>query len=149
MVGYMNLKDGSRVYFLPGVPMNAGKIENEGDISVEDVLPIVKEEIKEDPDGSIEERVTTILEKYNGRLIDASSVLMYALKQGKFDEFAKRLEESYKDFGHIHPQMMIARTDVTAFFLQMYLDLGTEKQEKVQPTIDFVKKYGPGLIVHP
>ncbi|MEM4271795.1 MAG: hypothetical protein QXD13_01765 [Candidatus Pacearchaeota archaeon] len=115
-VAYVNIQDGARVYLLPNVPVDAGKSESEGQIDLEEIIS----KIPKDAPKSVVDKTRDILGKYRGRLIDAASVLMYALEQGKFDKFAKRLDEMHEDFKNIHPDMMLARTDVTAFFLQIW-----------------------------
>jgi len=147
MTGYVNIDDGRRIYFLPGVPMGAGTIDRDP-MTIDQVLPIVTGEITDDSDGRIEDRVNKILGLYAGRILDVSAVLMYSLEKGRFDEFATRLEEGHKQFSHIPPPLMLARTDVTAFVLQMYFDLG-EAGEDLPPIIEFDKKYGPGMVVNP
>ena len=43
------------------------------------------------------ERTTTIVDSYVGRDSDALSILKYAAEQGKFDEFAGKLEDICRD----------------------------------------------------
>ncbi len=141
--------DGARVYLLPVVPTDAGTIEQEPDISLEEAVSITLKDVSVEQRTKIEGRVTEILRRYDGRVVDASSILTYSLEQGRFEEFAQRLEKDPKEIFRVHPKLRMARTDITAFFMQMYIDLNIGDRKSAEQTIDFDKKYGPGILVHP
>ena len=151
-VQYVNVTDGEisgRVYLLPGVPMDAGKIPSDPAENIDGLVGIVESKIPEDAPADTSKRVESICNSYQGRLMDAASIMMYSLEQGRFDEFAVRLEEGIKEFDHIHPDLRYARTDMTAFMMRMLMDLGIAPPEKAQKAIDFDEKYGAGVFVIP
>jgi len=79
------------------------------------------------------ETANKIVNNYVGRDMDALSILFYAAEQGRFDEFADRLEKHYKEsFQFVHPEarrvadVPLARV-AQGFFLRCYQDLGIRK----------------------
>ncbi|HLC97212.1 MAG TPA: hypothetical protein VJC21_00305 [Candidatus Nanoarchaeia archaeon] len=83
---------------------------------------------------SAKERARNIIEDYKSREIDALSILAYAAEQGRFNEFAKRLEEHHKiNLQYVHPE---ARRTVQVpgtlraerFFVECYGALGIEQK---------------------
>ncbi len=142
-----------RIYLLPGVPFKAGKIPKDPGkkIPKNEVLEIIVEAApKEVFTEGIRERAERILGMYEGRLMDAMSVLLYAVRQERFDEISRRLEDGAREFEHIHPDMRFARTDVTSFFLKLYKDLGIGTGVRQNKEIEFYDRLGrPGLVVYP
>jgi len=138
---YVNAQDGIRVYLLPNVPMDAGEIPTEKGFDLEGA-------VSEFPEAK-QERVRRIGKQYAGRQLDATSILFYAEERGEFDDFARRLESKPKDFEYIHPELMMARTDVTAFFMQMYVDLGIAPEQEAINAKRFKESYGLGVVIHP
>lgn len=134
-------QDGIRLYLLPHVPMDAGEIESEKSFNLEEAVSSFPEELQG--------RVKTIGERYKGRQMDAVGVLLYAHEQERFDEYAKRLEAKPRDFNYIHPDLMMARNDVTAFFLRLYADLGIAPKKEAESSERQVKNYGIGVVVFP
>ncbi len=138
----------ARVYLLPGVPKEAGRIDSEIGVSLDKMLSFLEEKAGISTDSL--KRSKKILEKYKGRLIDTSSILYYANEQNRFDEFAERLEQEYSKLSHIPSDMMFARTDVMAFFHKLYMDLDIGNKKEQKKFINFEKSLGgPGLIVFP
>jgi len=138
---YVNAQDGIRIYLLPNVPMNVGRIESETDFDLEKAVKIF--------DVEKQERVKNIGNLYRGRCLDTLSILKYAEEKGRFEEFEKRLKAKLADFEYIHPDLMMARTDVSLFFLQMYADLGIAPKKELEHSKRQLKQYGPGVIVFP
>ena len=145
---YLNAQNGMKVYLLPNVPMDAGDIPIQNDLSDSDINGFM-EELKFTQEQR--ERARRIVDNYRGRHVDALSVLGYAKEQGDkmFDTFAGKLEERKKDFETIHPNLMYARTDVTAFFLGLLADLGKTPVKEAEAMEKLVKEYGPGVIILP
>jgi hypothetical protein len=145
---YVNAQNGMRVYILPNVPMNAGDVPIQEDLNESDINGFM-EELKFTQEQK--ERARKIVDNYKGRHVDSLSVLGYAKEQGDkmFDTFAGKLEERKKDFETIHPDLMYARTDVMAFFLGLYADLGKAPVKEAEAMEKLVKDYGPGVIVLP
>jgi hypothetical protein len=145
---YLNAQNGMRVYLLPNVPMDAGEIPVQEDLSESKINEFMKE-LKFTQEQS--DRARRIVGDYRGRHTDALSVLGYAKEQGDklFDSFATKLEERKKDFETIHPDLMYARTDVMAFFLGLYADLGKAPVTEAEQMEKLVKEHGPGVIVLP
>jgi hypothetical protein len=135
---YVEAQDNMRVYLLPHVPADAGKIPTEGKFDLEGAVKKFPEEFQE--------RVKKLGEKYRGRQLDTVSILLYAKEQGKFEEYAERLE-SNREFETIHPDLMMARTDVSAFFIRLYADLGIAPIEEAERAERQLKEYGAGVIV--
>ncbi|MFA5176361.1 MAG: hypothetical protein WC413_03845 [Candidatus Nanoarchaeia archaeon] len=80
--------------------------------------------------AGLQERIFKIVECFEGRDLDALSVLIHAAEQGKTEEFLKELESHYKDnLQYIHPE---ARRMITIpgavraerFILDLYEKLG-------------------------
>lgn len=140
-VRYIDIEDEERVYLLPFIPIGY-PVRHECYVDLEG---IVKDEFPQ----VHQERVKKIADKYVGRQLDTTSILLYAEEMGRFDEFAERLESKPKDFAYIHPNLMMARTDVTAFFMQMYADLGIAPREEADEIRKMVEDYGPGIVVSP
>jgi hypothetical protein len=138
---FVPAQDGIRIYLLPNVPMNAGKIPKEGGFDLEGALESF-------PLG-LRERVRKIGIKYQGRQLDATSILLYANERGQFEDYAQRLENKPKDFEFIHPDLMMARTDVTAFFMKLYADLGIAPKAEAESAERQVRDYGAGVVVMP
>ncbi len=136
---YVQAQDGIRVYLLPNVPMDTGEIPTERNFDLEGAVSKFPEEMQE--------RVRRIGEQYVGRQLDATSILLYAEERGKFDDYARRLESKPNDFEVIHPDLMMARTDVTAFFMRLYADLGVAPVEEVERAERQLEDYGKGVIV--
>ena len=83
-------------------------------------LPVIERE-------SAEPRATSIVESYVGADMDALSILSYAADQDRFDEFAEKLEQHYKD------NLKSALEDSS--HVRRLLDLGLERD------IDFCLKF--------
>ncbi|MFH1174343.1 MAG: hypothetical protein V1725_04370 [archaeon] len=137
---YVQAQDGIRIYLLPGIPTDAGELFSEKNFDLESALAGF-------PDGK-KERARAIGKKYAGRQLDALSVLLYAEEQGTFDEYARTLE-SKQDFSSIHPDLMLARTDVTAFFLRLYADLDIAPVAEAERAERQLSEYGVGVVIHP
>ncbi|MBI1968812.1 hypothetical protein HYS49_02780 [Candidatus Woesearchaeota archaeon] len=81
------------------------------------------------------ERARSIIEGYKNREIDALSILAYAAEQGRFDEFAKRLEEHYKNnLQYVHPEarktaQVPGTLRAEIFFLECYGTLGIKPRQ--------------------
>lgn len=138
---YVNAQEGIRIYLLPNVPMDAGKIPTEKGFDLEGA-------VSKFPEG-LQNRARRIGEQYSGRQLDAMSVLLYAKEKGEFDNYAKRLESKPEDFESIHPDLMMARTDVTAFFMRLYADLGVAPVEEADRAERQLRDYGVGILVFP
>ena len=138
---YVEAQEGIRLYLLPNVPMDAGEIPTEKDFDLEGAVSKFPE--------TRQERVRRIGEQYAGRQLDAISILLYAEERGKFDDYARRLESKPKDFEFIHPELMMARTDVTAFFMRLYADLGVAPVEEAERAERQLENYGAGVVVLP
>ncbi len=136
---YVSAQDGMRVYLLPNVPMNVGKIPREKGFDLEKAL--------ESFPTNMRGRVRQIGMKYQGRQLDATSILLYAHERGNFEDYARRLENKPKDFEFIHPDLMMARTDVTAFFMRLYSDLGIAPRAEAERAERQVRDYGIGVVV--
>jgi len=60
--------------------------------------------LPEDQRDSANQRATKIINDYLGREVDTLSVLAYAAEQGRFEEFATKLEGHYKEnLQYVHP----------------------------------------------
>lgn len=81
--------------------------------------------------------------------MDATSILLYTQEKGYFEEYARRLKAKPKDFEFIHPDLMQARTDVSAFFMRLYADLGIAPKEEAERSERQLKDYGVGVVVLP
>jgi len=138
---YVEAQEGIRLYLLPNVPIDAGEIPTEKGFDLEGAVSKFPE--------TRQEKVRRIGEQYAGRQLDAISILLYAEERGKFDDYARRLESKPKDFEFIHPELMMARTDVTAFFLRLYADLGVAPVEEAERAEKQLKNYGVGVVVLP
>ena len=138
---YVEAQEGIRLYLLPNVPIDAGEIPTEKGFDLEGAVSKFPE--------TRQEKVRRIGEQYAGRQLDAISILLYAEERGKFDDYARRLESKPKDFEFIHPDLMMARTDVTAFFMRLYADLGVAPVEEVERAERQLENYGVGVVVLP
>ena len=138
---YVEAQGGIRLYLLPNVPMDAGEIPTEKGFDLEGAVSKFPEELQD--------RSRRIGEQYSGRQLDAMSILLYAKERGKFDDYAGRLESKPKDFEFIHPGLMMARTDVTAFFMRLYADLGVAPVEEAERAERQLENYGVGVVVLP
>lgn len=136
---YVRAQGGIRLYLLPNVPMDAGEIPTEKGFDLEGAVSKFPEEFRD--------RVRRIGEQYAGRQLDATSILLYAEERGKFEEYAKKLESKPKDFEFIHPDLMMARTDVSAFFMRAYADLGVAPVEEAERAERQLENYGVGVVV--
>ncbi len=136
----------ARIYILPGVPLGAGDMPGDR-LEVGDALSFLDENL----DGGIPEyarqRVKNILASYKGRRMDTMFVLRSAIEKNKFEEYADKLEKTFQDFERIPSIMRNARTDISAFFWKLYLELGDAEEEAAASWIDFNNEYGPGLLV--
>ncbi len=131
-----------RVYLLPGVPMDAGEIPKMPDVP--DLKDTINEMFKSEHRATAER----IGREYSGRQIDALSILKYAEGQGSFNEFAKRLDDEMKgSITYMHPDIRYARTDVTAFFMELYADLGIAPRAEAVKQRKIVDDYGAGLVI--
>ena len=138
---YVNAQNGIRIYLLPNVPMDAGEIPVEKGFDLEKAVskfPV-----------NLQERVRRIGQSYNGRQLDATSILLYAHEKDCFEKYASRLENKPDDFKFIHPDLMQARTDVTAFFMRLYADLGIAPKEEAERSERQLKDYGAGVVILP
>ncbi len=140
-VRYVDAQNGIKLYLLPCVPMDAGKIEKEHDFDLEGAIGKFPNELRQ--------KARSIGERYIGRQLDAMSILLYANEREKFDEYAKKLEEKIKDFDYIHPELRLARTDVSAFFFRLYADLGIAPSEEAERAERQLRDYGPAVVVFP
>ncbi|MDO8509447.1 MAG: hypothetical protein Q7S27_07265 [Nanoarchaeota archaeon] len=138
---YVNAQNGIKLYLLPNVPLDAGEIPIEKGFDLEMAVSKFPENLKE--------RVRKIGQSYSGRQLDATSILLYAEEKGSFEEYAKRLESKPKDFEYIHPDLMVARTDVTAFFMRLYADLGVAPKEEAEKSERLLSDYGVGVVMFP
>ena len=138
---YVKAQDGIRLYLLPNVPMGAGEIPTESGFDLEKAVSKFPDE-KQD-------RARRIGQACAGRQLDATSILLYAEEQGRFDDYAKRLESKSQEFKFIHPELMMARTDVTAFFMRLYADLRLAPVEKADRAERQLRDYGVGVVVFP
>ena len=138
---YVEAQEGIRLYLLPNVPIDAGEIPTEKGFDLEGAVSKFPE--------TRQEKVRRIGEQYAGRQLDAISILLYAEERGKFDDYARRLESKPKDFEFIHPELMMARTDVTAFFTRLYADLGVAPVEEAERAERQLENYGAGVVVLP
>ncbi len=82
-----------------------------------------------------------------GRQLDVTSILLYAEENVEFDRYAMRLEARPGYFSFIPPKKRIARTDVTAFILRLYADLGIAPVSEAENAEKLVDEYGAGLVV--
>ena len=138
---YVDAQDGIRLYLLPNVPVDAGEIPVEKGFDLEKAVSTFP--------ANLQERVRKIGQSYNGRQLDATSILLYAQERDCFEEYAKRLEAKPKDFDFIHPDLMQARTDVTSFFMRLYADLGIAPKEEADRSEKQLRDYGTGVVVLP
>ncbi len=90
------------------------------------------------------ERVKSIVISFVGRDMDALSVLALAAEKGKFEEFAERLEQYYKEnLQYVHPEarrmaQVPGAIRAEAFFLNCYESLGIKAQvnhTQIGPTV--------------
>ena len=138
---FVNVQDGIKLYLLPNVPVDAGEIPVERGFDLEKAVSTFP--------ANLQERVRKIGQSYNGRQLDAVFILLYAQERGCFEEYAKRLESKPKDFDFIHPDLMQARTDVTSFFMRLYVDLGIAPKEEAERSERQLRDYGVGVVVLP
>jgi hypothetical protein len=138
---YLDAQRGIKIYLLPNVPMDAGEIQVETGFNLEKAVSMFPTKLKN--------RVRKIAQTYNGRQLDAISILLYAQERGCFENYAKRLESKPKDFEFIHPDLMQARTDVTSFFMRLYADLGIASKEEAKRSERQLRDYGAGVVVFP
>ncbi|MDE1856851.1 MAG: hypothetical protein KGH98_02070 [Candidatus Micrarchaeota archaeon] len=131
-----------RVYLLPNVPVDAGELIPRQDLDRQketEILGKFKPEHKE--------TVKDLWSKYEGESLSAVSVLLYAEERGRFDEFAEKLRKEYdRNIIYMHPDIRTSRTDVMAFFNELYAELGVatvEAADEARKLADF----GPGLVV--
>ena len=77
-------------------------------------------------------RIIKIVNGYAGVDEAALSILAYAAERGKFDEYAKVLEEHFKnELDTVHPDNLVTKRRKTErFFLECYKELGIEPQFK-------------------
>lgn len=91
--------------------------------------------LHEDDKEAARERTKRIVNNYEGRDVDALSVLAYAAEQGRFDEFAGKLEEHYRDsLEYVHPNARkVARIPgavrAEVFFTDCYIELDIEPRK--------------------
>lgn len=140
-IRYVDAQNGIKLFLLPNVPEDAGEIYSEKNFDLEGA-------VSKFPEGE-RNIVRRIGEKYVGRQLDATSILLYAEEQGKFEEYIKKLDTKPKDFEFIHPDLMMARTDVSAFFLRHYANLGIAPNEVAEEAERQLRNYGVGIVVHP
>jgi hypothetical protein len=138
---YVPLNDGIRIYLLPNVPTDAGEPMTSPPFSLEAVIG--------DFEPAHRRRVKQLSGLYKGREIDAAAVLYYAERGGRFDEFAARLQDKPKDFEYIPQSLMAARTDVTAFFMELLADVGVAPPEEAREARLRVEQYGVGVVILP
>ncbi|MCH7568353.1 MAG: hypothetical protein IIA87_02935 [Nanoarchaeota archaeon] len=142
-----------RIYALPGVPFNAGKIERDSladPEKAEEGFSIIRSRMPSDVSGEVVERTRKIFDAYKGRQLDVLSVLCYAFDNDRFEEFASRLENFCSStIKYIHPGVMMARTDVTAFFMKQFIDFGVGDRAEAEWWVDFNERNGSGLLVFP
>lgn len=70
------------------------------------------------------ERVKEIVINYEGQDVNALSVLSYAAKQGRFDEFAAELERFHQEnLQFVHPEARRVHSGTETFFLKCYTSL--------------------------
>jgi len=98
----------------------------------ENILGKLPEDIRE----SVKPRVLKIVNDYVGRDLDALSILAYAAERGMFEEFAKKLEENYKEnLCYVHPEarriIELGGTFRTEhFILDCYKEMGIKPQQQ-------------------
>ncbi|HJX05537.1 MAG TPA: hypothetical protein VJ461_02420 [Candidatus Nanoarchaeia archaeon] len=110
------------------------EVTEEGRITFieKNILGKLPEDIRE----SVKPRVLKIVNDYVGRDGDALSVLAYAAERGRFEEFAKKLEENYKEnLCYVHPEARrilelggAFRTE--QFILDCYKEMDIKPQQK-------------------
>ncbi len=91
--------------------------------------------LPKDSRENAKKRAAKIVTDYVGQDINALSVLAYAAEQGKFEEFAQKLEQHYQDnLQDVHPEARnnaripgAVRTE--KFFSDCYKSLGIEPQQ--------------------
>lgn len=77
-------------------------------------------------------RVNKIVNDFEGRDVDALSILSYATDQGRFEEFAGQLEGFHEEtFQYLHPRTKEpgVHNGVELFFIRCYTSLGVEPRE--------------------
>ena len=92
--------------------------------------------LPEDLRERAKERATEIVNYYVGQEVNALSVLAYAAEQGRFDEFAERLERHYQEsLQYVHPSARriagvpgVLRAE--EFFLGCYQSMGVSPQDQ-------------------
>jgi len=136
----------ARIYLLSsgGVPAYQGSFPKER-LDAGEAWEMVKSRIPPEAEPTIESRAHSILRKYQGRQGETMNVLCHSLDQGRFGEFADRLEQ-YSEINRLPPYVRFARTDVTAFFMRLYDDLGVG-DEVTRWWIKFDKRFGAGIVV--
>ena len=140
-VRYVEAQEGTKIYLLPNVPMDAGEIPTEEGFDLEDAVARLH--------APVQDRGRRIGEQYDGRHLDAMSILLYAQEKERFDEFAARLEAKPDGFSTVHPGLMMARTDVTAFMMRRYADRGGAPEAEAERAERQVRDYGVGVVVLP
>ncbi|MGD0729065.1 MAG: hypothetical protein ABR981_03240 [Candidatus Micrarchaeaceae archaeon] len=133
-----------RIYLLPGVPTNAGALVPRYDVDeskMSEILALFKEDHRK--------KVSELIKLYDGRSADAFVLLDEAEKLDRFDEIAKKLTDYYdSDLKYMHPDMRMSRTDVNAFLIQLYADVGLAPQKDADNAKGLVERYGgAGLMV--
>ncbi|MEK6964305.1 MAG: hypothetical protein AABX70_07810 [Nanoarchaeota archaeon] len=147
--------DGSVIYLLPCIPAD-GTYQPERVTTLEMItegVGFIKEKLPSDEQKEARmSRTRQLLGAYAGRFADTGTVLEAAAEQGRFDYIAKKLEDQLPEIARIPPRLRLARTDVDAFFIGLYLELRLLPEEEVseaQRTIELVREYGPGLRLTP
>jgi|SRR3989344_2502682 len=94
----------------------------------------IADKLPEEQRKSASSRANKIADNYVGRDLDALSVMGYAAEQGKFEDFAARLEKQLtENLQYTHPEARqnqhvpsAARAD--RFFLACYTELGVQRK---------------------
>ncbi len=150
---YVNTQDGGRIYFIPGVPFDhvpdgLGINSEHLNLSLDEAITILGQTL---PTTNLTKetiaKAKDLFEHFRGRWADIGTLLKHAIKQNRFDEIVDKLHTGYDqlEIVRIPTMLRMARTDVTAFFMQLYLDLDVGDREEAQQAINFNKKHPPGI----
>ena len=91
--------------------------------------------LPEESRQAVKQRAIRIVENFVGQDVNALSVLIYAAERGKFDEYAQRLEEHFREsLQYVHPEARrIAQVPgavrAEVFFINCYKELVIKPQK--------------------
>ena len=104
----------------------------------------IKEFVAKLPDGERAEgmrRASTIATNYVCTYMDALSIMSYAAEIGRFNEFAGKLEQHYKEsLQYVHPQarrvvIIPGAVRATQFFLNCYNEMGIQPRQSEEALV--------------